>query len=826
MAQRPTLRRCGRGLVCLSLLACWIADAGAQEPGQSQPRLLSIEPAEVVLRGRWDRVQLVVTGQLETGSVCDLTAKVALRAARSDVAEVSPPGTVTPRSNGETILVAQFGQQEARVPVRVEGMESPQPVSFSRHVIPALTKAGCNAGACHGTPTGKNGFRLSLRGYDPALDYFSLTREFEGRRLNVQEPDSSLVLQKALGRLPHEGGRRFDHTSPLYPLLREWIASGAANDTAAAPRVAGLEIFPQDRLLDAPADSQQLRVVAIENDGSRQDVTFLARYSVNRESLARVGADGRVEKLKAGEVAVIAEYRGRMATALVTFLDPAPGFRWPAPPANNYIDTHVFAKLQRLRLEPSPLCSDAEFLRRASLDVLGKLPSPEQVRAFLADTDPHKRDRLIDQLLEAPEFAGWWALKWTDRLGCNQRFVGKLGAYKYHDWIRQQMAANVPEDEFVRSILTARGGNYGNPPAGFWRRLRNPEVRAEEVSQLFLGVRVQCARCHNHPGERWTQDDYHHLAAFFARLRYRNGPFFVQIYDKEETVYLEREGEWTQPRTGQVVSPRFLGGPEPKLAPDADRLEVFARWLTAPDNPFFARAAVNRIWYHLFGRGIVDPVDDLRGTNPPCNAPLLEALAEDFVRHGFDRKYLIRTILQSRTYQLSSATTATNEADEIYFSHARIRLLPAEALLDAISTATESPEKFPGLPLGTPAAELPDGEYKHPFLEAFGRPARAMACECERDTDTNFSQALQLVGSRTMQAKLHSETGRIARLLRAGRSDSEIIEELFLATLSRYPGPEERQALLRRLPPASDRRKILEDILWALLNHREFLFQR
>jgi hypothetical protein len=562
-------------------MVCWVPGVFAQDAIRPQPRSLSIEPAAVTLHGRWDRAQLVVTGQLDAGQVCDLTARAMFSVPRSEVAEVTPHGIVTPKGNGETIIIARFGNREASVPVRVEGMEAPQQVSFARHVIPALTKAGCNAGACHGTPTGKNGFRLSLRGYDPALDYLSLTREFDGRRVNVHEPDSSLVLQKALGRLPHEGGRRFDHTSPLYPLLREWIAGGAADDTATAPHVAGLEIFPQDRLLDAPADGQQLRVVAAEADGSRRDVTHLARYSVNRESLARVGADGRVEKLHAGEVAVIAEYRGRMATALVTFLDPAPGFRWTTPPENNYIDTHVFAKLRRLRLEPSPLCTDAEFLRRASLDVLGKLPSPEQVRAFLADADPHKRDRLIDRLLEEPAFAGWWALKWTDRLGCNQRFVGKLGAYKYHDWVRQQMAANVPEDEFVRSILTARGGNYGNPPAGFWRRLRNPEVRAEEVSQLFLGVRVQCARCHNHPGERWTQDDYHGLAAFFARLRYRDGPFFIQVYDKEETVFVTRAGEWAHPRTGQAVTPRFLGGPEPKLAPDEDRLEIFARWLTA-----------------------------------------------------------------------------------------------------------------------------------------------------------------------------------------------------------------------------------------------------
>jgi hypothetical protein len=693
-------------------------------------------------------------------------------------------------------------------------------------VEPVLTRAGCNAGACHGTPTGKNGFRLSLRGYDPALDAFTLLREFQGRRLNLLDPDASLLLAKATGRVAHEGGRRFDRNSPLYAFLRDWIAAGAPIDTATAPRLERLEVEPSRRVLDEPTVSQQVRVIAHLADGSRRDVTHLAKFSVNDDHVARVDADGLVEKRARGEVAVIAEYRNQMAIARLIFLDAVPGFVWPAPPENNYVDHHVFAKLRLLRLEPSPLCTDAEFLRRSFLDALGKLPTPEEVRNFLASTDPRKRDRLIDTLLERPEFVDWWALKWADRLGCNQRFVGKIGAVKYHEWIRQAIADNVPEDVFARTILTGRGGNYGNPPAGFYRRLRDPQVRAEEVSQLFLGVRVGCARCHNHPGDRWTQDDYYGLAAFFARLRYRNGPFFREIYDKEETVYVAREGEVTQPRTGQTMAPKFLGGPVPPLQTGDDRLEVLARWLTAPDNPYFARNVANRLWYHLFGRGIVEPVDDIRGTNPPCNDELLDALTADLVRHHFDRKYLLRTIMKSRTYQLSWQTTPTNADDERYFSHALVRLPRAEAVLDAISTATGVAEKFPGLPLGTAAAALPDGEYKHPFLEAFGRPARAMACECERDSDTNLGQALHLVGGRTVQDKIRADNGRVARLIASGCSDAKLLEELFLATLSRYPTADEQEALLRRLARAGDRRRqVAEDVLWGLLNHKEFLFQ-
>ncbi len=416
--------------------------------------------------------------------------------------------------------------------------------------------------------------------------------------------------------------------------------------------------------------------------------------------------------------------------------------------------------------------------------------------------------------------------KWADRLGCNQRFVGKIGAHKYHEWIRQAMLANVPEDELARGIVVGRGGNYSHPPAGFYRRLRNPQVRAEEVAQLFLGVRIGCARCHNHPGERWTQDDYYGLAAFFARVRYRDGPFFVQIYDKEETVYEAREGEVVHPRSGQVVAPRFLGGPVAVLGPGEDRREVLARWLTSPDNPFFARNAVNRIWYHLFGQGIVEPVDDFRGTNLPVNEELLDALAADFVRHGYDRKYLIRTIVTSRTYQLSSTPTPGNAEDGKYFSHARVRLLQAEQLLDAISSATRTAVKFPGFPLGTLATTLPDGEYKHPFLEAFGRPARAMVCECERDADTNLGQALHLVAGRTVHALLSDPAGRPARLAASGLPDEKIIEELFLASLGRPPSEEEGRILLDKLRHSgSPRRHALEDILWALLNHKEFLFQ-
>ncbi len=709
---------------------------------------------------------------------------------------------------------------------RVWASGEPRAVSFRHEVEPILTRAGCNAGACHGTPSGKNGFRLSLRGYDPALDILTLTREVHARRLDLLDPAASLLLRKATAQVPHEGGQRLTPGDTQYNLLLRWITEGARDDSASAQSLVRLEVSPPHDILDEPATSRQLRVLAHFGDGSRRDVTHLTRFGVNDDTIAVVLPDARVEKRKAGEAAVTAEYLGQMATARLLFRDAKPGFFWHAPPEHNYIDHHVFAKLRLLQLQPSPLCSDSEFLRRVYLDVIGKLPTPDEVRRFLGSDDPNKRQRVIEELLERPEFADWWALKWADRLGCNQRFVGKIGAHLYHEWIRQTMLANMPDDELARTIVMGRGGNYSNPPAGFYRRLRDPQARAEEVAQLFLGVRIGCARCHNHPGERWTQDDYYGLAAFFARVRYRNGPFFVQIYDKEETVYEARLGEVVHPRTGKTMPPRFLGGAVASLAPTEDRREVLARWLTSPGNPFFARNAVNRIWYHLFGQGIVEPVDDFRGSNPPCNEELLDALAADFVRHGFDRKYLIRTIVSSRTYQLSAAPTENNVENVRYFSHARVRLLQAEQLLDAIASAAGAAVKFPAIPLGASAAALPDGEYKHSFLEAFGRPARAMVCECERDTDTNLGQALHLVGGRTIHALLHDPGGRAARLSASALPDEKVIEELFLASLSRFPSVEERELLLDKLRKSSaDRRRVLEDILWALVNHKEFLFQ-
>jgi hypothetical protein len=802
-------------------LAVFAAAAVAASPTPTST--LKISPETVGLEGPRDRVQLVVSaGVGET--LRDVTREIQWVSQDGTCAAADSQGVVRPIAEGTTELVGEWGGETLRVPATVTGMNQPRPVSFRLEVIPVLTKSGCNSGKCHGSPSGKGGFAISLRGFDWTKDYGRLTREASGRRIDLVQPAESLLIAKPALRLPHGGGRRFKSDDPLARLLVDWIADRAPLN-ADDPAPVGLETFPAERWLESGHDAQQLRVVARLADGSSRDVTHLAHYSASPEGQAEVTAGGLVRRLADGEVTVAASFGEQFATSRLTFLRPADGFGWPNPPETNPIDHLVFDRLRRLRIAPSELCDDATLLRRVWLDLCGLLPPNDEVRRFLADESPDKRARLVDALLERPQYADFWGMKWADRLGCNQRFVGKAGAIKYHAWIRHQIAANVPEDEFARRLLTASGGNYGNPPAGFYRLPRTPEDRAEQVAQVFLGVRIGCARCHNHPGERWTQDDYYGLAAFFVRLRYRDGPFFNHIYDKEETIVPLRSGELSHARTGAVMPPKPLGAAVDALAPEVDRREKLADWLVSPDNPFFARAAVNRVWGHLFGRGIVEPVDDFRSSNPPSQPELLDWLAADFAAHGFDRKQLIRQIMRSRVYQLAATTNGTNAADDRYFSHAAVRLLGAEQLLDAIAQATGAAEKFAGFPLGLRAVQLPDGEYSHRFLSAFGRPARALACVCERDGESNLGQALELVGGEQIETQLRSPAGRVAGLLASGTNSASIVEEMFLATLSRFPTEAERVELVGRLDGAADRRAPAEDIMWALLNHQEFLFQ-
>lgn len=737
------------------------------------------------------------------------------------------------RRRGAGVLAVLF----AVLPIAPAAIETP---SFRNDVMAIISKAGCNAGACHGNANGKAGLKLSLRGEDPAWDYRMLTRDQFGRRINPFDPAESLILLKATTSLAHEGGKRFETNSWEYATLRQWIASGAPNDVATAPQLVRLEVSPPGQILVEPVDSVQLKASAVFSDGSRRDVSGRAVYET-ANSGARVSSEGLARRESFGETTVLVRYLNRQEPVRLAFVPARPGFQWKAPVANNFVDEHVFAKLKTLRMNASPVCSDEVFLRRAHLDLLGLFPTAEEARKFVADPRKDKRVRVIDQLLERPEFADYWALKWSDLLRAEERALDQKGLLNFHHWIRQSIAENKPLDEFVREMISARGSTYLNPAANFYRANRDPVTRAEAAAQVFLGTRLQCAQCHNHPFDRWTQDDYYNWAAVFAKVDYkvlqnkRTDTNDKHEFKGEQIVFLNRQGEVKNPRSGRAAVPQFLSAGAGAVEKDVDELEVLARWMTAPENPFFARSQVNRIWYHLMGRGIVDPIDDFRPTNPASHPALLEALAADFVRHKFDLRHSIRVIMASRSYQLSSEPNGENREDEINFSHAIVRRLTAEQMLDCESEVTGVPNNFSGYPTGLRAAELPGvhlerrrGEKSSTvdqFLQTFGKPPRLLTCECERSTETTMSQAFQLISGPTVNDLIGRPENRLAGLLSSGRTDRVLIDDLYWTALTRAPSALEAARTEKLLRSASSRRAALEDILWALLNSKEFLLR-
>ncbi|WP_240911270.1 DUF1549 domain-containing protein [Paludisphaera soli] len=782
------------------------------------PASVEIGPADPVLSGRRATRRLIVTATYADGTVRDLTRALEWSSGDEAVAVVSATGLVSPRADGKAVITARRGSVEATTTVRVEGMTQPAPVSFRRDVMPVLSQAGCNMGACHGTPTGKGGLKLSLRGYLPDEDFITLSRESGGRRINTFDADASVILRKPLGEAPHEGGIRLKRDSKSFEYLRDWIAEGAHDDPAAVEPVK-LEIVPGARVLNAPAKNQQIAVLLTMADGSQRDVTSICYYDSSSPDVAEVDAEGYVTFKSRGEAAIIAHYLSLVAIVRLTHLVDVPDFQVADVPQDNVVDKAVYAKLNRMRIAPSEPCTDAEFIRRAYLDVIGALPRPEEVDAFLKDSPADRRAKLIDALLERPEFYDFWALKFADVLRSNGRLIEPKGAYVFHRWIRSALEAGVPMDKFVHALIASDGSTFANPATNYYRISRDPESSVETTAQLFLGVRIQCAKCHNHPFEKWTQDDYYGFAAFFSQVGRKPGAL-----PGEEVVYPTGSGDVKQPRTGKVMPPKALGGP---VMDDAavDRRERLASWLTSRENPFFGKSLVNRIWYHLMGRGIVEPVDDFRDSNPASNDELLEGLTQEFAAGGYNLKSLIRTVLQSRTYQLSAATTSLNADDSIYFSHATTKLLPAEVLLDAIAEVTGSPNAFPGLPAAARATQIPDGKMDDPFLKTFGRPARELACECERESDSNLSQALQLIGGATVNNKLRNDGGRIAALAKSGKPPEAVTEELYMVAFSRAPNPSEMEAAVKHLKDAKDLRASIEDLAWVLINSKEFLFR-
>ncbi len=802
--------------------------AAAKARAIGQPVALVVQPETITFDGPRSTVQVVITGKYADGTVRDLTHFCDLAVETPGVVALDEERFLTPVKDGSTALIVKAAGQAVRVPVTVQDFTKPQPVSFRNDAIAALNVGGCNSGACHGTPSGKNGFKLSLRGYDPPADYIQLTRDVLGRRTDRMGAASSLIYLKGLGRIPHEGGARFSPASIPAKTLHAWLSEGLRDDAPTVPLLKRVEVAPGSRVLNDPTRWQQLAVRASFADGTVRDVTRLTVFSSSDSAVADVNANGLVEFGQSGEVAILCRYLDELVSVRLTYLEPKKGFKWSNPPENNYVDRHVFAKLKMLSIQPSDLCTDQEFLRRVYMDVCGILPTADETRAFLASKEPDRRAKLIDRLLERREYADFWTLKWSDVLRSSRKTIQVKGTRVFQKWVRGHIERNTPVNRMVSELLTASGSTFANPPANYYRIARDPTSLAETTAQLFFGIRMQCAKCHNHPFERWTQDDYYSFAAFFARVKQRKDPTQGPVVAKGENaeyIYVERAGEVIQPRTGKAISPKFMGGAVPIVPPGKDRRAVLANWLTAGDNPFFAKSVVNRLWYHLLGRGIVDPVDDFRDSNPSANDDLLDALAQDFVKHNFDARHLIRTILNSRTYQLGAQSNEFNKDDNKYFSRAVTKLHTAEQLFDAITQVTEVPEKFAGLPLGTRATQLPDGEVNHPFLKTFGQPARELACECEREGDSNLAQALQLINGPFVNDRMRNASNRIGKLLAKKLNDRELLDELYLATLTRLPEPPEIQAFMAHVSAASDRRKAWEDVHWTLINAKEFLFR-
>ena len=721
------------------------------------------------------------------------------------------------------------------------GVGRAEPIGFRNEVMAVLSRGGCNQGACHGNQNGKNGFKLSLRGQNPDFDLTVLTRDALGRRLDRTRPEESLLLLKATGAMPHEGGKRFGTNSNEYRILRRWIAEGATGDAEGTPVLTKLDVTPRQQVLVEPQVRTNLRVTATFSDGHSRDVTGLAVFETSNLGVL-VHPDGVAERRQLGETTILVRYLERQVAVQLAFVPARPDFVWREPPHNNYIDKHVCAKLKTLRMLPSDLASDSVFVRRAYLDSVGVLPTPEETRKFLADTRPDKRARLIDALLERPEFADFWALKWSDLLRNEEKALDRKGVQLFHQWIRDSIADGKPLNDFARELVAGRGSTYSEPAANYYRALREPYARAEATAQVFLGVRLQCAKCHNHPFDQWTQQDYHQLAAFFSRVDYRivenkrKDKLDSHEFDGEQIVYMARSGELLHPLTKEPLKPKFLGATTPAFAEEDDRLRALADWIARPDNPFFARAQANRIWHHLLGHGLVDPNDDFRASNPPSNPPLLDELANDFAGHHFDLRQLVRTIMNSRTYQLSALPNDTNRDDETNSSHVIVRPLQAEQLLDAVSQTTGVPAKFNGFPLGTRAGQLPGVETRRgrgeratdseKFLSAFGKPVRSLSCECERSDDTTLNQAFQLITGEMLNTMLSEPDNRLGTLLGSGKPLEAIIEELYLATLCRPPSTREVERTLAIVKQAKTQRAGLEDVLWGLLNAKEFLLRQ
>lgn len=715
--------------------------------------------------------------------------------------------------------------------------------SFRTEVMAILSKSGCNLGTCHGSANGKGGLKLSLRGQDPDIDFVTLTRQFSSRRVNVMIPEKSLLLQKPLMHVPHEGGRRFDEAFPEYQTLKTWIEQGLHDDPAGSPSLVRLEVSPVQKTVEVHSDPVQIQATAQFSDGTSRDVTQLSVFESSAIDMD-VSRDGSISVDSTGLTTVTVRYLNQQQAVRLEVIAVRPDFEFRAPEPNSFIDEHIFAQLKRLRINPSSVCDETVFLRRAYLDATGLLPPPESAKEFLTSTDKNKRALLIDRLLASEEFIDQQTMHWADLLRVEEKTLDATGVKVYHEWIRSNIAQGKPLNQIAAELIEARGSTYKMPQTNFYRALRTPEERGEAVAQLFLGVRLACAKCHNHPFDRWTQDDYYGWSGMFARIDYeivenkRRDKNDKHEFAGEQIVKLNDKGEVTNVRTGNPASLRFLGDSAMKVTETAeqDRLQALAAWIRDPGNERFAATQANRIWFQLMGRGIVDPIDDFRTTNPPVNSELLQSLTVELVRSNFDIRHLTRLIMNSKAYQLSSVANDTNATDEVCFSHAIPQRLTAEQILDAVSAVAGIPVSFGGHAAGTRAQQLVgvrNGGFRFAspesgdnFLKMFGRPNRLQSCECERSNDPTLAQTFEMVGGDLIADVLRSSDNRVARSFSSDQTPAEFLTDLYWTAFSRAPTPDETASMAEYIQTRSDPKTAFEDVLWAVLNSNEFLLRR
>ena len=781
---------------------------------------LHIEPGERTLVGNEARQQLLVT-ETTAGRDLDRTRDVIFSSVNPKIASVDSNGVVRPVSDGTTAIIASVNGVSARTEFTVSRSGEGLPVNFANDIVPVLSKAGCNAGSCHGKQSGQNGFKLSVFGFDPAFDYAALVSEARGRRVFAVDADQSLLLQKATNRVPHGGGQKFPVGSTEYRRLHRWIQQGMPKGRPDDPVVVGIRITPSERVLSEQTE-QQVIVSAELSDGTIRDVTNESQYETNDEVVADVDRHGLVQTTRvAGEAAIMARYLEFVATSQVTVpltAIPSADELQASWKSQHFIDRLVATKWMKLNLLPSEASSDATFLRRAFLDVIGRLPTVAETREFLSSTAVDKRTQLIDSLLQRPEYADFSAVRWADLLRVNQETLGAKSAYVFDTWLRHAFRENMPYDQFVQELITAQGGSNHDGETNFYKAFPKPNDLTIAVSQVFLGVRLECARCHHHPYEKWGQDDFFGMSAFFPRLKQKKGA------DGEDILFVADKGEVTHPKTKSVVAPKVLLGGPLEIPATEDRRHPLAEWMTSRENKFVARTMANRVWAHLMGRGLVEPIDDMRATNPATNEPLLSALATDFVEHNFDIKHLFRTIMTSDVYQLSSLPNSTNVRDTRNYSRRYRKRLSAEVLLDAVCDVTGEPSAFTGMPAGTRAVQLWNNRLASAFLDVFGRPHRKSVCECERLSETSLGQVLHLMNAPVVNDKIASPTSQAARLAKSDLSPEEIITEMYLAALSRFPTEQELKVTKSIYSaPESSRRSATEDVLWALINTAEFV---